>query len=131
MRQAAAAEVKRPSAGSARRRRAPQPLCAQTLDPAKRVCIWQAAAADVEAERGQRAEAQGVSEQLKADGARRSRVFRNAVDAAVRRIQAELEEERDGLAARSACCLHLTLLELWPVCLRAGRVSDLQEGFHT
>ncbi|KAK9842107.1 hypothetical protein WJX81_008612 [Elliptochloris bilobata] len=58
----------------------------------------QAAAADEEAERGQRAE--GVSEQLKADGQRRSRVFRNAVAAAVSRIQAELEAERNGLALR-------------------------------
>ncbi len=62
--------------------------------------MLQAAAADMEAERGQRAEAEGVSEQLKADGERRSRVFRNAVAAAVQRIQAELEAERDSLAAR-------------------------------
>lgn len=62
----------------------------------------QAAAADVEAERGQRGEAEGVSEQLKADGERRSRLFRCAVDSAVQRIQAELEAERDGLAARCA-----------------------------
>ncbi len=60
----------------------------------------QAAAADADAERGQRAEAERGSEQLRADGERRARVFRNAVAAAVARVQAELEAERDGLAGR-------------------------------
>lgn len=71
--------------------------------------MWQAAAADVEAERGQRADAEGVSEQLKADGERRSRSFRNAVaEHPVQRIQAELEAERNGLAASYVCCLQTT-----------------------
>lgn len=60
----------------------------------------QAADAAAEAERMQRAEAQGLSEQLKAEGERRARVFNNAVKAAVAKIQREMEGERDILTDR-------------------------------
>ncbi len=53
-----------------------------------------------EAERSQRAEAQGLTEQLRAEGDRRARVFNNAVKAAVAKIQNELEAERDSLEQR-------------------------------
>jgi len=53
-----------------------------------------------EAERAQRAEAQGLSEQLKSESERRARVFNNAVKAAVQKIQRELEEQNADLQAR-------------------------------
>ncbi len=53
--------------------------------------------AAAEAERSSRAEAQGMSEVLKAESERRARVFNNAVKAAVGRVQRELEAERDEL----------------------------------
>eukprot|EP00884_Botryococcus_braunii_P007222 jgi/Botrbrau1/16500/Bobra.0142s0094.1 len=59
-----------------------------------------AAAEIAEAERTQRAEAQGLTEQLRAEGERRARVFNNAVKAAVAKIQNELESERDSLEQR-------------------------------
>lgn len=62
----------------------------------------QAAAEIAEAERLQRAEAQGLTEQLRAEGERRARVFNNAVKAAVAKIQNELESERDSLEQRWA-----------------------------
>lgn len=60
----------------------------------------QAATALVDQERSQRTEAQGVSEQLKAESDRRARVFNNAVKAAVAKIQRDLEGERDAVLAR-------------------------------
>ncbi len=60
----------------------------------------QAAAAAAEVERSERAAAQGLSEQLRAEGERRGRAFRAAVTAGVAKVQAELEAERDSLAAR-------------------------------
>ncbi|CAL8460609.1 g138 [Coccomyxa elongata] len=59
-----------------------------------------AAAEAAEAERNERAAAEGLSEQLQADANRRAKVFHNAVKAAVAKVQAELEEERDALEAR-------------------------------
>mmetsp|Transcript_2916 Transcript_2916/g.6376 ORF Transcript_2916/g.6376 Transcript_2916/m.6376 type:complete len:835 (-) Transcript_2916:499-3003(-) len=56
-----------------------------------------AAIAAAEAERNVRAEAEGLSESLKADSERRARVFNNAVKAAVGKVQRELEAERDEL----------------------------------
>jgi hypothetical protein len=56
-----------------------------------------AAAAAAEAERNTRAEAEGLTETLKLEQERRARVFNNAVKAAVGRVQAELEAERDEL----------------------------------
>lgn len=52
------------------------------------------------AEQQQRAEAQGLSEQLRAEGERRAKQFKEAVSAAVGRVQAELEAERDALQAK-------------------------------
>jgi hypothetical protein len=60
----------------------------------------QAAAALADQERAQRAEAQGLTEQLRAEAERRARVFNNAVKAAVSRIQRDLEAERDAVQAR-------------------------------
>ncbi len=48
-----------------------------------------------------RAEAEGLSESLKADSERRARVFNNAVKAAVGKVQRELEAERDELQVRA------------------------------
>ena len=48
----------------------------------------------------QRAEAQGLTEQLRAEAERRARVFNAAVKAAVGRIQRDLEAERDAVQAR-------------------------------
>lgn len=53
--------------------------------------------AAAEAERSSRAEAQGMSEVLRAESERRARVFNNAVKAAVGKVQRELEAERDEL----------------------------------
>ena len=107
-----------------------------TFGPCQEGFMLQAATADVEAERGQRAEAEGVSEQLKVDGERRSRVFRNAVAAAVQRIQAELEAERDGLASRQSAaaltllCIHraASRSETRPVHLTAGHVHACEDS---
>ena len=60
----------------------------------------QAAAAAAEVERSERAAAQGLSVQLKAEADRRAKVFHNAVKAGVAKVQAELEAERDSLEAR-------------------------------
>jgi len=60
----------------------------------------QSAMCAAEAERIQRAEAQGQSEQLKSESERRARVFNNAVKAAVQKIQRELEEENASLQDR-------------------------------
>ena len=60
----------------------------------------QAAAAAAEVERSEHAAAQGLSKQLQAEGERRARAFRTAVKAGVAKVQAELEAERDLLAAR-------------------------------
>ena len=62
----------------------------------------QAAAAAAEVERNERAAAQGLSVQLKAEADRRAKVFHNAVKAGVAKVQAELEAERDSLEARYA-----------------------------
>jgi hypothetical protein len=62
----------------------------------------EAAAAAAEAERGERAAAQGASAQLREEGGRRARAFGDAVRSAVSRVQAELEAERDALEARCA-----------------------------
>lgn len=53
-------------------------------------------------ERSERAAAQGLSVQLKAEADRRAKVFHNAVKAGVAKVQAELEAERDSLEARYA-----------------------------
>lgn len=53
-------------------------------------------------ERDERAVAQGLSVQLKAEADRRAKVFHNAVKAGVAKVQAELEAERDSLEARYA-----------------------------
>ena len=63
----------------------------------------QAAAAAAEVERSERASAEGLSVQLKAEADRRAKVFHNAVKAGVAKVQAELEAERDSLEARCAC----------------------------
>ena len=63
-------------------------------------------------ERSERAAAQGLSVQLKAEADRRAKVFHNAVKAGVAKVQAELEAERDTLEARHAHpapMLHLPL----------------------
>mmetsp|Transcript_36369 Transcript_36369/g.86343 ORF Transcript_36369/g.86343 Transcript_36369/m.86343 type:complete len:679 (+) Transcript_36369:785-2821(+) len=60
----------------------------------------QSALCAAEAERVQRAEAEGQSEQLKSESERRARVFNNAVKAAVHKIQRELEEENASLQER-------------------------------
>lgn len=60
----------------------------------------QAAISAAEAERSTRAEAEGMSESLRADAERRARVFNNAVKAAVSKVQRELEAERDELQVR-------------------------------
>ena len=62
----------------------------------------QAAATLADQERSQRAEAVGLSEQLKAEAERRARVFNNAVRAAVAKVQRDLEAERDAIQARRA-----------------------------
>ena len=64
----------------------------------------QAAAAAAEVERSERAAAQGLSVQLKAEADRRAKVFHNAVKAGVAKVQAELEAERDSLEARYVHC---------------------------
>ena len=65
----------------------------------------QAAAAAAEVERSERASAEGLSVQLKAEADRRAKVFHNAVKAGVAKVQAELEAERDSLEARCACAV--------------------------
>jgi hypothetical protein len=50
-----------------------------------------------EQEKSTRAEAEGLTLTLKEEGERRARVFNNALRAAVHKVQAELEAERDGL----------------------------------
>ncbi|BDA41685.1 hypothetical protein COCOBI_02-4660 [Coccomyxa sp. Obi] len=89
---AAAAEAAREEAVSAR----------AAAERARRETEAQAyaAAEAAEAERNERAAAEGLSEQLQADANRRAKVFHNAVKAAVAKVQAELEEERDALEAR-------------------------------
>ncbi|KAK9908874.1 hypothetical protein WJX75_004133 [Coccomyxa subellipsoidea] len=59
-----------------------------------------AAAEVAAADRDERASAEGLSEQLKAEADRRAKVFHNAVRAAIGKVQAELEAERDTLEAR-------------------------------
>jgi hypothetical protein len=71
-------------------------------------------------ERSELAAAQGLSEQLQAEGERRARAFRAAVKAGVAKVQAELEAERDSLAAR--CCSPRTLL--------LGRARYLQNDYY-
>lgn len=63
-------------------------------------CI-QAAAAVADVERQQRSAAAGEADALRADSDRRAKAFNAAVSAAVGRIRAGLEAERDGVAARS------------------------------
>ncbi|KAG1663913.1 hypothetical protein FOA52_002677 [Chlamydomonas sp. UWO 241] len=58
-----------------------------------------AAVSAAEAERSTRAQAEGLSESLRADAERRARVFNNAVRSAVGKVQRELEAERDELQA--------------------------------
>lgn len=60
----------------------------------------QAAAAVADAERLQRAAAAGEADALRADADRRAKAFNTAVAAAVGRVKAGLEAERDALAAR-------------------------------
>lgn len=52
-----------------------------------------------DAERVQRAAAAGEADALRADADRRAKAFNTAVAAAVGRIKAGLESERDALAA--------------------------------
>lgn len=91
---AAAAEGARDAANAAR----------ATAERSRRETEAQARAAAeaADAERDERAAAQGLSEQLKAEADRRAKVFHNAVRAAVAKVQAELEAERDALVARCA-----------------------------
>ncbi len=60
----------------------------------------QAAAAVADAERLQRAAAAGEVDALRADAERRAKAFNTAVAAAVGRVKAGVEAERDALAAR-------------------------------
>jgi hypothetical protein len=58
----------------------------------------QAALAAAEAERNNRAEAQGMSEALRQESERRARVFNNAVKAAVSKVQKDLQVGGCGAA---------------------------------
>ncbi len=82
----------------------------------------QAAAAAAEVERSERAAAQGLSVQLKAEADRRAKVFHNAVKAGVAKVQAELEAERDSLEAR---CVHLAPFVSYSSGLLLCRLSSL------
>ena len=91
-----------------------------------------AAAEVAAADRDERASAEGLSEQLKAEADRRAKVFHNAVRAAIGKVQAELEAERDTLEARCALARPSSCLQRsryrqdslhW--CLHMKQVMDL------
>jgi hypothetical protein len=92
----------------------------------------QAALAAAEAERNNRAEAQGMSEALRQESERRARVFNNAVKAAVSKVQKDLQVwGRLGGGGCMRCChalLPCAAAQLSSACrkwvLAAGGCSD-------